>query len=133
MSSYLNFYILPKEENKENKEKKEKPILFISFSRSNYIYSEFVECMNIACYGNEELYTEININQVERIINDLNEVISSTVKRLEKMQRYVGGNLELIDDILDIEEHLDELKDTRSKLYFICYMFINVRIYCNIN
>lgn len=101
MSSYLNIYI---------KEKENKPILICSYSRSSEIYQGIYETVNPAYAGNEEVYTELTCYDIDRIISEIKENISSVEKRISKYKEMNGGSMEIINEIINLEDYSDELK-----------------------
>ena len=60
MSSYLTFYIVPKEEGS-------KPIALLNYSRNNDIYQYFVDNVRVAFVGMEEnpQYTELTEEKID--------------------------------------------------------------------
>lgn len=129
MSSYLNIYI---------KEKENKPVLLCSYSRNSEIYQGVYETINPAYAGNEEVYTELTCYDIDRIISEIKENISSVEKRISKYKEMNGGNLEIINEVINLEEYSDELKvelgsfDTLLKIISDAELYEN-KILCNIN
>ena len=72
MSSYLTFYIVPKEEGS-------KPISLIGYSRSSEIYQYFNDSINPAYVGTGDKinYTELTVSHVDKVINDLQSIFKS--------------------------------------------------------
>lgn len=114
MSSYLTFYIVPKTEGA-------KPISLISYSRSSDIYQYFNENINPAFIGieDEAKYTELTLEKVDIVLEDLNKSIDKTNNRILEYQKYAAGNMEIIHEILNDKEYLEELKYTLHKIEFI--------------
>ena len=73
MSSYLTFYIVPKEEGS-------KPIALLNYSRNNDIYQYFVDNVRVAFVGMEEnpQYTELTEEKIDWVIHDLKYALSET-------------------------------------------------------
>lgn len=112
MSSYLSFYLKLKEENT-------KPVFLTCYSRNNPIYQSFYENIDIAYAGNEETYTHLTLDDVNKIITDLKGDISNVKKRITTYKEHAYGNLEIINEIISSEEYLEELTSTLHSVYFI--------------
>lgn len=113
MSSYLNFYIVPKEENS-------KPISLISYSRNNEVYRYFNENLNPAYIGIEETqYTELNISKIDLVLNDINSDINSINNRLLEYEKHANGNIEVIEEILNQKEYLKDIINAKNIIEFI--------------
>lgn len=134
MSSYLSFYLKLKEENT-------KPVFLTCYSRNNPIYQSFYENINVAYAGNEEAYTHLTINDVNKIISDLKGDISNVKKRIAAYKEHAGGNFEIINEIISSEEYLEELTSTLHSIYFIQDLVTNAEnsfgdyseVLCNID
>ncbi len=138
MSSYLNFYLLPKKSKKsytytenggnieeEIKLTEGKPLLFDSYSRSDDVYQSFNDTLNIAYAGDEEKYTDVTLDDVKRVIDNFEVDIDKTKKRLEvnyKMLKEGGYHGELYVDIQSSEEYLQTQTDTLKRLRYIQYL-----------
>jgi len=147
MSSYLTFYLVPKKSKKsyeyspdEGHTEKEielskgTPLVFTSYSRNNEIYRAFYESLNPAYAGMEEKYTELTSENCKLVINEFEEDIKSTEKRLEidyKMLKEGGYSSELWDDIHSMEKYLSEQKETLKTIKYLadivyeCYQGFN--------
>lgn len=113
MSGYLNFYIVPKEENS-------KPISLISYSRNNDVYSYFNESLNPAYIGTEETqYTELNISKIDLVLDDINSDINSINNRLLEYEKHANGNIEVIEEILSQKEYLKDIINAKNIVEFI--------------
>lgn len=113
MSSYLNFYIVPKEENS-------KPISLISYSRNNDVYDYFNENLNPAYVGTKETqYTELNISKINLVLDDINSDINSINNRLLEYEKHTNGNIEVIEEILNQKEYLKEITNAKNIVEFI--------------
>lgn len=113
MSSYLNFYIVPKEENS-------KPISLISYSRNNEVYRYFNENLNPAYIGIEETqYTELNISKIDLVLNDISSDINSINNRLLEYEKHANGNIEVIEEILNQKEYLKDIINAKNIIEFI--------------
>lgn len=130
MSSYLNFYVIPKEENDEKK----KPVFLTSFSRSNELYSIFYDNLHIAFIGDEkEKYTELSSVVINSLLSNADHSINNISKRIIELEKHAAGNMEIISEILDLREYLEELKENRNYVQFIDFMARDSKICCNID
>lgn len=135
MSGYLNFYIVPKEENS-------KPISLISYSRNNNVYNYFNENLNPAYIGIKEIqYTELNISKIDLVLDDINSDINSINNRLLEYEKHANGNIEIIEEILNQKEYLKEVINAKNIVEFIkslilesTYSWSNYnKVLCNIS
>lgn len=134
MSSYLNFYLVPKKEstrfgyteedgNTETKIKLSEglPLLFMSISRASDIYTAFNDslCVQYIGDGDEPKYEELTVEKVNMVISDWKEEIDSTQTRLDTNYRMLRSGAkveELWEDIHDGEKYLHEQKETLKQL-----------------
>lgn len=141
MSSYLNFYLVPKQtikkyvfnnetatsEEQEVKLSEGKPILLMSYSRSTNIYEAFDEALNPVFDGGEEdQYTELDNDKMQEVINEWKSDIAKTEQRLAtsyKMLKEGGYSSELWEDIHSGESYLNEQKETLNILIVFREMF----------
>jgi hypothetical protein len=134
MSSYLTFYVVPKEEGA-------KPISLISYSRNSEIYQYFNDNIGIAYIGMEEpQYTELTSDKVRFVLDDVIRDISRAEKRVFEYEKHAAGNSEIIDEILSLKEYLETLYYCRSRIEFIQEIVEDVKynddlkaIYCNVD
>ena len=114
MSSYLTFYIVPKEEGS-------KPIALLNYSRNNDIYQYFVDNVRVTFVGIEEnpQYTELTEEKIDWVIHDLKSDISKAQKRVEEYEHHVDGNVDIIEEIISQKDYIDDLKYALSETEFI--------------
>ena len=114
MSSYLTFYVVPKAEGS-------KPLALVSYTRSSAIYRCFNETLNVAYIGmgDEPQYTELTINKVNEVIEDMKNDISKYQENISEYQKHAAGNAEIIEYILEMKEDLDILEWDLHKVEFI--------------
>lgn len=114
MSSYLTFYIKTKEENS-------KPLHLISYSRNTDIYKYFYENVHPAYIGIDEdtKYSELSVNDIELVIEDMENDISKVKKRIEEYEKHADGNQEIIEEILNWKEYIEDLEYWLHKVKFI--------------
>lgn len=134
MSSYLTFYA----KNKDN----EKPIPLISYSRNSEIYQQFQDSINPAYIGvNTDCeYTELTVTQVDSVIAAIKEDLRKAEVRLHEYEKHAGGNIDIIESIIDHREYIDELQTALNQTIFIrnmvtdaSYSWKNHVILCNID
>lgn len=83
MSSYLNFYLVPKK--KEGQKSNPKPLRVASFSRGSELYYRCSQTLNPAWAGNgdEPLYSEFTASDANNLANDAKDDLQKARKRLE--------------------------------------------------
>lgn len=122
MSSYLNFYLVPKK--KEGQEEEPKPLLFQSWSRNTSVYQAFDENLNIVYTGNEKVYTEITPSKVKGVIEYIEEDLKKVKKRLKETIKLFKDtaitSLEIYEsyqnDCLSTQEYIEELEEQIADL-----------------
>lgn len=133
MSSYLNIYGVLKDSKKK--------IYLAGFSRNHPLYQAIGENIYVTC-GEEETYTDLTNNEVQKVILDVNKQIAEVDKRLSEYERHANGNIDIINDILNIKEFREELVSTKEYLYFLEELIDNTtynyedafeKIVCNIS
>lgn len=121
MSSYLKIYLVPKED--ENKR-----LNIYSFSRSHPIYQAFEENITLPFIGDDlkPKYNELNINDVTKILDDIESRINTSNNRLQEYEKYASQNVEYIEEIISMKEYIEELEITRAYIEMIKYIFDNI-------
>lgn len=108
MSSYLNIYLKPK--------KSEEKLLLASYGRNNEVYQAINENIHIAYIGNsendEDNFTKLSAGDLQDVIHDCEETISHCKKRLDAYNKHLQKTVEGVNEILELEEYIDELKET---------------------
>lgn len=114
MSSYLTFYVVPKAEGS-------KPLDLICYSRNTHIYQYFDEIIHPAYIGigDETQYTELTIQKVDKVLEDMKNDISKYQEKISEYQKHAAGNAEIIEYILEMKEDLDILEWALHKVEFI--------------
>lgn len=122
MSSYLTFYLVPKEGD-------QKPLKLWTYSRNSDVYQAFHTHANIAYIGIEEPinYTEITKPLIEKVIDGLEEQIEDAEDELKYIIDYTAKlaniNSEVYDDYLcscsEQEQQIRDLKYALSEVEFI--------------
>ena len=132
MSSYLSFYLVPKktktkygynEKDGHTEEvvevSKGEPLLLMSYSRNNEVYQAYKETLNPAYAGNEAKYTELTYDDAKRVIDEFEDDVKKTEKRLAiayKMLKEGGYSEDLYTEINSTEQYLDEQKEVIQDL-----------------
>lgn len=136
MSSYLNFYLVPKKSKKMYDYDKDdghteievelatgKPLLFMSYSRSSDIYQTYNETLHPVFIGLKETqYTELTYEKSQEVIRDYEKDLIKTKERLSvsyKMLKECGYSSELWEDIQSTEEYVREQEKCLEELKHI--------------
>ena len=124
MSCYLTFYGVPRKskENEHQEQNEEKPIQIVSFSRNDDIYSYFNENMSIYYCYEETKYTDLSDEKISNVIEDINNDIRSSEKRLYEYEKYASTNPDYIQEILSIKEYIEDLNRALHQTEFIRHM-----------
>ena len=134
MSSYLTFYA----KNKDN----EKPIPLIRCSRNSEIYQQFQDtiCPAYAGVGTECKYTELTVAKVDSVIDAIKEDLRKAEVRLHESEKHAGGNMDIIEYIIEQKEYIEDLQNALNQTIFIrdivvdaSYSWKNHVILCNID
>lgn len=135
MSSYLNFYVVPKKKYKINGKESE-PLHIYSISRNNEIYQAFQESISPVFVGMEEIhYTELTVEKMKQVVDDY----STEVKRMEKqyqnkcdiIEKLTKVEEETINELVQTKEYLDEMADALKELNFINDIVYDISIGCS--
>lgn len=117
MSSYLNFYLVPK--------KSEQPLHFLSYSKNSDIYQQFNKILNPVFVGIEECnYQELTYNDVLKVRNSVYQDIENAKKTLDKVCEAFNSienpSIKFMNqhtnDYISRMEYIDELKDTKDEI-----------------
>lgn len=117
MSSYLTFYLKPKEQ--------EKPLMFTSYSKSTDVYQAYYEELHPAFIGNgdEPNYTELTSEMALQVVNAAREDLKKAEKALNnRIAAYKElGNMsdEAIQDIAETKDYIEDLKSNLIELQCI--------------
>jgi len=121
MSSYLNFYLVPKKKDWMSEEPK--PLLFNSYSRGTEVYQSIYEELNPVWYGNGDTpaYTEITAGDIKKVVNATKEYLERIETKLEhKMECYKKLSVEDIEDAVSdytsSKEYIEEVKENIADL-----------------
>ena len=122
MSSYLTFYLVPKDKDK-------KPLALISYSRNSDVYQAYYENANPAFYGNgdEPNYTELTkdlshyvVDELRKDLNNYEKSHEAKVKALQALPKLEGEALEeYLQETTSTLDYINDLKDTLKFAGFI--------------
>lgn len=134
MSSYLNFYLVPKK--KENDNKEQDPLLLFSYSRSCDIYQAYSDNLNPVYVVNDDkiYHTELTeadaLSVVESVEKDLKRVKTGLENRIHAYKELPNLSQEVINNFMDdytsTHEYIKELEDTIKELQFIANIVTDV-------
>lgn len=110
MSSYLNFYLIPKKSNK--------PLSLFSFSGGNEIYQRYRDVLDpVWCNGEEDKYTEITEVETKKVVDDIDSEINQTKTKLDRKIELANKLKSIPENVMEeidcLNEYLNELKDGR--------------------
>lgn len=123
MSSYLNIYLVPK---RKDKSTEKQYLLLQSYSRNSDVYEAFYENVNPTFAGNERGYTILTKENIQSVVDDLEDSITSTKERLNLYEKYAKDNADYIGEILDARSALKDYEDTYGTVAFIQEMVWDV-------
>jgi hypothetical protein len=142
MSSYLNFYVVPKLSKKKYDYNKDDghtetevklseglPLLLLLYSRNNDVYRAYNETLNPAYAGMEDKYTEVTYEDAQRVVKEFEDDLKGSEQRLEinyKMLKEGGYSSELWEEIHSEETYIREQKETLEELKFIASFVYDV-------
>lgn len=116
MSSYLNFYLVPKK--REGVSEEPKPLLFNSYSRASDVYTAFYENLRPAYIGSGDTtnYTELTAKDVRRVIDEVRKDLNNAETNLKnRMEAYKAlsdkPTDEAVYDYTSTKEYIEELKE----------------------
>lgn len=117
MSSYLNFYVTPKTENNTKQH-----LMLLTYSRNNMIYNYFKHNLDIPWAGDEEKYLSLDGKCISIVLTNINDDINKVEKRLTEYEKHSSS--EIIENIIEMKEDLEDLKECRSNIYFIMDLLV---------
>lgn len=111
MSSYLNIYL---------KSNDDKNLLIDSYGSTDDVYMLFRE--ELGWSAEIKGITSENMNI---LISAIDAKIIKSTKKLDIIKEYAYGSIELIDEILELDEYLEKLNDTKNQLLLIDKLVTN--------
>lgn len=114
MSSYLTFYIVPKEEGS-------KPISLLSYTRSSDVYQYYKDNAHPVFIGNDDepQYSEVTLEKMDWVLDDLKRDIDKASTRMSEYEKHAAGNTDIIEEIISQKEYISDLQYALTKLEFI--------------
>lgn len=136
MSSYLNFYLVPKQ--KEESVEESKPLLFNNYSRSTDVYKYFTEVLNIPFIGDGEEPECIKLlsNDVQKVLTKAKSDLFERKEILEiKVDAYrafsIPDSLETaVSEYIEDKNSISELQKTIYQIEEIESMVERVWLDC---
>lgn len=109
MSSYLTIYLKLKQNNQI--------IKLFDFSSNTEIYQYFVDIIHPA--WSENNYTKLNDEMLNDVLNDIYRDITNTQIRISELRLCAHGNVDIIDEILELKESIKSLEFCQTQIYMI--------------
>ena len=121
MSSYLNFYLKPKDKPDA------KPMLFTSYVRGSEVYQEYKEVLNPAFTGNEDRYTELTYADAKMVSDYVKEKLDKAKQdmknEVEAFQSLKNLSAEQVNEYIqnykDSKRYIKELEDNAVEFQYI--------------
>ena len=111
MSTYLTIYIQPKGG---------KPINLISYTSSSEVYQYFRENIDIVYLNdNSDKYTELTSEKINNILHDVESDLHKIKARLEIYGQHAHGNIDVLNEIVELQESYDTLLYVKHIVLFI--------------
>lgn len=137
MSSYLNFYLKPKTQNEEQP----KYLNLMSFSRNNEVYQVVNDEINPYYAGDEDKYTKILTEDMDRMLRSFRKEIDKSVDRLNILRECAKNSLEAVEEYMSWKEYVTDNENAYSTLSFIRMIVNDINndytdfegIYCQID
>lgn len=124
MSSYLSIYGIPKKERDPN----QKPMCIAYFSSSNPIYTAFWENNKVVYSSNDETYTDLTVEDIEDILDDLEEQLKKHKSYYEAFKQYGQKEENYIGEILNWEETIRDAEFIIAQIELIKLIIEQVEI-----
>lgn len=111
MSTYLTFYIQPEGG---------KPINLISYTSSSEVYQYFRENIDIVYLNDDsDKYTELTSEKINNILHDVESDLHKVKTRLEIYGQHAHGNIDVLNEIVELQESYDTLLYVKHVVLFI--------------
>lgn len=113
MSSYLNFFLVPKAKNEE----KPQPMLLDSFSRLTAIYQSFNDVLTIpAVYTEEEKYMTLTNDDLADVLESINKSMkfyeglkTESLKKKQDIAKHIANTSALAIEATDDEDQIKKI------------------------
>lgn len=109
MSSYLTIYLKLKQN--------DQIIKLFDFSRNTEIYQYFID--TIHPIWSETNYTKLNDEMLNNVLNDIHKDITNTQIRISELRLCAYGNIDIINEILELKELVKSLEYCQTQIYMI--------------
>jgi hypothetical protein len=109
MSSYLTIYLKLKQN--------DQIIKLFDFSRNTEIYQYFIDTIHPA--WSESKYTKLNDEMLNDVLNDIHRDITTTQTRISELRLCANGNINIINEILELKELVKSLEYCQTQIYMI--------------
>lgn len=131
MSSYLNFYLVPRKKSQEPNNpnlihEEVKPLHFLSYPRSSDIYQSFHEILSPVFIGNGDDYNyqELTYKDALRVRDSINRDIEQAEKSLDKICEAFNSienpSIEFTNqhtnEYVSKKEYIEELQETKAEI-----------------
>ena len=124
MSSYLTFYLKPKEQ--------EKPLSLMSYSRADNVYQWYRDIINPVYIGNDEnnpKYTELTDEMAQSVVDAAEEKLSDSKRTLQlriDACKELGLTEDDVDLVVSTKEYIAKLEETTKELQFIANLVSDI-------
>lgn len=109
MSSYLTIYLKLKQN--------DQIIKLFDFSRNTEIYQYFIDTIHPT--WSENNYTKLDDEMLNDVLNDIHRDITNTQTRISELRLCAHGNVDIIDEILELKESIKSLEFCQTQIYMI--------------
>lgn len=120
MSSYLNFYVVPKQKEEEKEEQK---LLLMSYCRVNDLYSAYVDELNVSYNDYKKVTAEDSEKVLKVAKKELEDYKQTVATRTEAIKNLPNLTSEIVDEYVSeyvsSKEYITELENTVSQIEFI--------------
>lgn len=120
MSSYLNFYVVPKQKDEGKEEQK---LLLMSYCRVNDLYSAYVDELNVSYNDYKKITAEDSEKVLKVVKKELEDYKQTVATRTEAVKNLPNLTPEIVDEYVSeyvsSKEYITELENTVSQIEFI--------------
>lgn len=132
MSSYLNFYLVPKKEKVDCR-----PLHFLSYSRSSDIYQNYYEYLNPPFIGmdGDHNYEELTFDKAEYVVSKAKKYLEQTRNSFKLRQEAFAAiknpskevTDEFMNDFVQTTSYIQELEETINELKYISNLVSDIK------
>lgn len=109
MSSYLSIYLKLKQN--------DQIIRLFEFSSSTEIYQYFNGLIHPTWVDNK--YTKLNDESLNDVLCEINNDVNNTQLRISELRLCAHGNIDIINEILELKELIKSLEYCKTQIYMI--------------